>query len=378
MNDLLFWVGLVVFLYAYLGYPLLIELLSRLKPKEPAVRSGSGHPVEPAPQPDINIILCVHNAAPLIEQRIANLFELDYPTEKLQLIIVSDGSTDATDSLVKALDNPRITLLSYSGNRGKAYALSRALQYVSAPYVLFADVRQRFAADVITQILPYLRSADVGAVTGNLVIGDGKASPGLYWQYEKRIRLAESRFKTIVGVTGAIYMAKTALLPRELPEGLILDDMYIPLGMIDKGYQAKFCPAAIAYDMPSASLREEFDRKVRTLVGNYQLFRALPWSLNPLQNPAFFQLASHKLLRLLVPYCLLLLLVTSAISASAVLNSAFAIQLICYALALYGYFWRYQKKGQSTIALTFCLLNLAALKASWVSSRNPGTLWKRH
>jgi biofilm PGA synthesis N-glycosyltransferase PgaC len=371
MIDALFWLSFALFLYAYIGYPLLIALLSRLKPL-PA------NQLDIAPLPEVTIVLCVYNAEDSIAERLQNLCRLDYPADKLQILVVSDGSTDQTVQRVEQLQDARIRCIAYADNRGKAYALSQAVSQIATDYTLFADGRQRFDADVIKQLLGYFADNQVGAVTGNLVIASGKGTPGLYWQYEKLIRSAESRYQSLIGVTGAIYMARTSLVPTDLPQGLLLDDMYIPLQMVQQGYQVKFCATAVAHDRASGSLREEFDRKVRTLAGNYQLFRLAPWTMNPLKNPVWFQLLSHKVLRLLVPYLLIVLLLTSASSNNWLLQCAFAVQLLCYAVAGFSYFWLYRQRGQSNVILTFCMLNLAALKASWVNFRSPQQLWKRH
>lgn len=373
MTDVLFWLSFALFFYAYFGYPLLIALLSRLKPsplKDEQLTAES--------LPEVTVVLCVYNAEHSIEARLDNLLQLDYPADKLHILVVSDGSTDQTVQRVEQMQHPRIRCIAYPDNRGKAYALSQAVPQIKTDYSLFADGRQRFDTDVIRQLLGYFADERIGAVTGNLVIASGKGTPGLYWQYEKIIRSAESRYQSLIGVTGAIYMAKTSLVPTDLPSGLLLDDMYIPLQMVLQGYQVKFCPTAVAHDRASGSLQEEFDRKVRTLAGNYQLFRLAPWTMNPLKNPVWFQLMSHKVLRLLVPYLLILMLITSSISNQWLVQCALAAQLICYALAGFSYFWLYRKRGKSNVLLTFCMLNLAALKASWVNWQAPQGLWKRH
>lgn len=371
MAEWLFWVSFLLFGYAYVGYPLLIALFSRRKPLLKPVAL-------PAELPEITVVLCVYDAAHSIDARLDNLCELDYPAEKLRFLVVSDGSQDGTDAHVAKRQDARIRCIHYPQNRGKAYALSQAFAELTTPYTLFTDVRQRFDPDALKQLLQLLLQQDVAAVTGNLVIASGKGTPGLYWQYEKLIRAAESRYQSLIGVTGAIYLARTEYLPASLPEGLLLDDMFIPLSMVRQGKNVKFCPAAVAHDTASGTLREEFDRKVRTLAGNYQLFRLQPWLLNPWQNPVWFQLVSHKVVRLLVPYALMLIFVSSAISPNWLLQCAFWAQIVCYLLAAYSYLWLYRKRGKSNVILTFCMLNLAALKASWASFRAPQRLWKRH
>ncbi|MDP5130333.1 MAG: glycosyltransferase family 2 protein [Paraglaciecola sp.] len=370
MIDAFFWISFFLFLYAYLGYPLLINILSFIKSR-PIKKLDSVN------LPDVTVILSVYNAEKMIVDRLNNLLDLEFPSAKLRVLVVSDGSTDKTVKLVEQLQNERIQCIAYQENRGKAYALSQALQLVDSEYTLFADVRQQFQRDTLKELLSFFHDPKVGAVTGNLIIADGKGTPGLYWKYEKNIRLAESRYQSLIGVTGAVYLAKTKLIPKFLPQGLLLDDMYIPLQIVLQGFQVKFCPTAIATDKASASLKEEFDRKVRTLAGNYQLLKCLPWTLNPAKNPLWFQLMSHKVLRLIIPYLLILMLISSAVSSDWLVRSAFFAQILCYLLAIISYFWLYRVKGKSNIVLTFCMLNLAALKASMVLSTTPQNLWKR-
>ena len=332
----------------------------------------------PEQLPDITVVLCAYNSEGLIQDRIENVFELDYPTDKLNIIVVADGCTDKTCEQVESCGFDNVKLVSYEHNRGKSYALSKALDYITTDLILFADVRQRFAVDVLQQMLPYFGDQHVGAVTGNLQIGKSSGDPGLYWRYEKAIRKCESAYKSLVGVTGAIYMARAKLLPA-FPADVVLDDMYGPLEIIKQNYRVVYCEEAYAFDNGSHTLREEFDRKVRTLAGNYQLFKLLPWTLNPFKNPVFFEFFSHKVCRLLVPYFMIATFVSSAFINDWFETFMFYSQLFFYGLTFILYVYFYKKKGKTHFILSFVMLNLAALKAGivyWTSSTN--SLWKNH
>jgi len=358
-------------MYTYLLYPIVIMFMAKW--------FGKGiHKKMPEQLPDITVVMCVYNSENLIQSRIENIFSLDYPSDKLNIIVVADGCTDNTCEQVKSCGFTNVKLVSYEQNRGKSYALSKALEHVTTDLVLFSDVRQSFDVDVLQQMLPYFNDKNVGAVTGNLQIEKSGGDPGLYWRYEKAIRKCESEYLSLVGVTGAIYIARAKLLPV-FPADIVLDDMYGPLKIIEKNYRVVYCEQAYAFDYGSHTLREEFDRKVRTLAGNYQLFQLLPWTLNPFKNPVFFELFSHKVCRLLVPYFMIFIFISSIFTTHWFGVFMFYSQLLFYGLTLILYLYFYKKKGKTSFVLSFFMLNLAAFKASivyWTSSTN--SLWKNH
>jgi len=332
----------------------------------------------PKQLPEITVVLCIYNSEKLIQSRIENIFSLDYPTEKINIIVVADGCTDQSCAAVENCGFDKVKLVSYADNKGKSYALSKALAHVTTELTLFADVRQRFALDTLKQMLPYFNDSDVGAVTGNLQIEKSGGDPGLYWRYEKAIRKCESEYLSLVGVTGAIYMARTKLLP-DFPADIVLDDMYGPLSIIKKKYRVVYCEAAHAFDNGSHTLKEEFERKVRTLAGNYQLFKLLPWTLIPFKNPVFFEFMSHKICRLLVPYFMISTFISSIFISNWFGHFIFYSQLFLYGLTLFLYFFSYKKKGKTSFILSFVMLNLAALKAGIVYwTRSTNNLWKNH
>lgn len=371
MAELVFWVSLSFLTYTYLLYPLLILFMSKNFGKK--VISTSSYEL-----PNVTVMLCLYNAENLIEKRINNLLSLDYPLDKLNIVIVADGCTDDTCLLVENLALKNVKLISYKENKGKSFALAQGLSYVKDELVLFADARQSFKPDVLQQLIPYFSDESVGAVTGNLMIEESKGDPGLYWRYEKAIRTCENNYKSLLGVTGAIYMARTSLLPS-FPDDVVLDDMYGPLTMILQGYRIAFCDSAIATDQGSNTLKEEFDRKVRTLAGNYQLMHLLPWLLLPHRNPVFFEFISHKLCRLLVPYFLILSFVSSYFVVHWFGQLSFWLQCAFYVNAAIFYFYFYKKFNKSNFILSFVMLNLAALKAGVVYWSSPtSSLWKSH
>jgi cellulose synthase/poly-beta-1,6-N-acetylglucosamine synthase-like glycosyltransferase len=369
--DIILGFSLSFLIYTYLLYPLAIWAMAKWFGKSIVQQM-------PEQLPNITVVLCVFNGEKVIQSRINNIFSLDYPTEKMNVIVVADGCSDKTGEQVESCGHRNVKLVSYENNRGKSFALSKAMEHVETDFTLFADVRQRFSEDVLQQILPYFNDESVGMVTGNLQIEQSGGDPGLYWRYEKAIRKCESDYSSLVGVTGAIYMARTKLMP-DFPADIVLDDMYGPLSIIKHNYRVVYCEQAHAFDSGSHTLKEEFERKVRTLAGNYQLFEVLPWTLNPLKNPVFFELFSHKVCRLLVPYFMIFTFISSAFSTHWFGCFMFFSQLALYSLTLMFYLYFYRKKGKTSFILSFVMLNLAALKAGIVYfTGSTSNLWKNH
>jgi biofilm PGA synthesis N-glycosyltransferase PgaC len=239
---------------------------------------------------------------------------------------------------------------------------------------VFADARQRFEKNAISELVRCFADPAVGAVSGELVLEDRDAGAGrgigLYWRYEKAMRRMESAVGSMLGATGAIYAVRKEHF-HYLPENIILDDLYTPFNAIVVGQRAIFEPAARAYDLVVASVNKEFTRKVRTLVGNFQIFAVFPEAFNPFKSRIALQLFSHKFLRLMVPYALVLFFI-SGISLSSVnpfCLLASILQLIFYILAWIGQ--RLEKSGRhitgplrlAYIPYEFCVLNLAAVVA---------------
>lgn len=328
--SLLFWASTFLLIYTYLGYPIIIYFLSRLFHAEN---------IKNIITPHINIVMVVYNGELYLEAKIHNILSSNYPRDRLHLIIISDGSTDGT---VNILDKyaAQIQFHHFDVRRGKAACLNDALEHCNYDYVVFSDVRQRFAVNTISHLISRLSDSQVGAVSGELMIeddGHNDFSKGIdaYWRYEKFIRNSEARYKSVVGVTGAVYAIKRSLY-KSIPTGVILDDVLIPMQIIVSGYRVVFEPEALAYDYPSIDKKRERGRKIRTLAGNYQLISLMPVLLNPFKNPLFIQFISHKLLRLLGPLLLLLIFVSNLylISDGWFYKLSIIIQTTVYILAL--------------------------------------------
>lgn len=353
--HLLFWLSLSIVLYAYAGYTVILRLFA---PKHPIQREGI--------TPTVSVVIAAHNEERVLPAKIASLRALSYPKHLLQVIIVSDGSTDQTDNLLMAA-RADVTPVFLKPAVGKAEALNQGVAQAMGEVLVFLDARQRIESDAIRELVSCLADPQVGAVSGELVLEGPDGAPcsdalGIYWKIEKLTRKLESETGSVVGVTGAIYAMRRELY-RPIPAGTLLDDVLIPMQIAYAGARVVFHSGAIARDRVFPEPGKEFSRKVRTLTGNYQLLRLAPWLLSP-RNPLLLRFISHKLLRLVVPLLLLMLLVSSATIRSPFFRLTLLTQLVFYAAALLGLLVPAARQLRAvSVAYTFTMLNVAAAKA---------------
>lgn len=370
---IVFWLSLAGVLYTYVGYPVLMWALA-------CVRS---RPWKVAPiTPSVSIVLAVHNGVSLLSDKIRHLLGLDYPNIK-EIILVSDGSTDGTAELLTREQHPRIKTIILEEHQGKAVAVNAGIAEATADMVLFVDVRPEIAPGAIQQLVSNFEDETVGCVSGNLKLRDqghdatAAAVGGFYWRYEQWIRTCEGLTDSPVGVYGGFYAIRRKLAVRQ-PNGIILDDMFQPLSIIRQGYRSVVDPFAYVFDTWPKKVEGEFHRKVRTLAGNYQLFQLAPWILTP-QNRVLFQLVSHKVMRLVVPYLLVLMLVSAvALSVHSVFYAAFAIaQVSAWTIAVVSLRYRIPVVHRiAAPAAAMLVLNAAAVVGLYRFLFTTGPLWK--
>ncbi|HEY7292719.1 MAG TPA: glycosyltransferase family 2 protein [Vicinamibacterales bacterium] len=383
MTVLLFWLCAAFIAYVYAGYPALLAVRARL------VRRRSGH-VRPAPPlPSVSIVVAARNEAAVIARRVENLLQLDYPSALRQIIVVSDGSDDDTEAVLKSYGS-RIDVIALPPS-GKAAALNAGVAQADHDIIVFTDARQTFAADALRELARSFDDPHVGAVSGELRLEgepggrrsaagdrrtiDGPAPPradrrsgadrrqivqstiaaavGLYWRLEKRIRQLESNVDSVIGATGAIYAMRRRLW-TPLPAGTVLDDVLAPMRCVLAGHRVVFNARALAFDRLAPNAAVEARRKRRTLAGNYQILLLEPRLLLPWSNRLWLQYVSHKVGRLVVPYALVGLLLTSAVLAgrSTFYAVALAAQGAFYLLAMYGAWLEFDDRRQEDLART--------------------------
>ena len=370
-----FWVSAFLIAYTYVGYAAWLWLQAQLFPW-PVMRMRQELP--------ISIVMVVRNEERVLEDKLGNLLSLDYSPELCQIVIVSDGSTDRTEEILREhVDNPRVQVVMNQLSRGKASGLNDAFNLAHGDLVIFTDARQKIEPGALRVLAESFADPDVGCVSGELMLGDLDSGEtgrgmGLYWRIEKQVRELEAASGSVVGATGALYAVRRDLLSA-VPEGTILDDVYIPMQVVKQGKRVVFEPRARAWDSPDLGGGLEFARKVRTLSGNYQLVQLMPWVLSG-QNPVLFRFVSHKLLRLVAPFALALMFIASLWLKAPFYRVALILQLAFYGLGVVA-LARLLKRGPlaraADAAATFVLLNTAAVVAfaNFVSGRKAA--WSR-
>jgi poly-beta-1,6-N-acetyl-D-glucosamine synthase len=369
--TLVFWLSVGFVLCTYAGYPIWLYFRTKFRPR----------PLRPAPiTPQVSIVLAVYNGAKYLPHKLQTLSQLDYPKDRVEIIVVSDGSTDETASIVSGHANDRFRALVSIEHKGKAAALNQGIRAAKGEILFFTDVRQMIAPDALRNIVSNFADPAVGCVSGELLFGKGTGNTssegmGLYWKMEKKIRYWEALSNSSVGATGAIYATRSNLTPQ-LPEGTILDDVYIPLRIAAQGARTIFEPRAIAWDEAPDQAEREFRRKVRTLVGNYQILKIAPWVLSS-ENPLRFEFVCHKLLRLLVPFALMSAFVASMFLKETIYRVAFDAQIgLCLLAALASVRARLGIITRlGNVFLTFLVLNAAAAVALFYFLSGKKQVW---
>lgn len=306
----IFWTAGVLLAYAYIGYPLLVLVQARVASRPVARKAWF---------PAVTAVMTVHDGAGELARKLDNLAALDYPSHLLDVVVACDGCNDGSAAVARSWQGRPVTVLESGERRGKAGCLNDAVAAARGDILLMVDVRQRLEHDALRRLVACLSDPAVGVAAGELRFEDPEtgfaASVDAYWRYEKAIRVAESASGSSIGVSGALYAVRRTLFPR-LPQGTVLDDVFVPMHVLREGYRVVLETGATAWDRPSTASGAERRRKLRTLAGNFQLVALAPWLLVPGVNPAWLRFASHKLLRLLSPWLLLALAVASLVLAT--------------------------------------------------------------
>ena len=333
MLEFLFWFSLSLVAYANIGYPALLWVRCRLR--RPDVHDGGS----PGEWPMVSVVMIAHNEEKRISWKLRNLLQADYPGE-LEIIVVCDGCDDATAEETRRFSEEGSRTIE-SARCGKAEGLNQGVAAARGDILVFADVRQEFDPSAIRRLVMPFSDPSVVGVSGSLEIKAADEGPGkgidLYWKLEKFIRLAESRIDSCIGCTGAIYALRAGCY-RALPPDTLLDDVVAPMCAQLGGGRILFEPEARAYDPQELTAGNERRRKTRTLAGNFQMLFRYPGWLIPARNRLWWQLLSHKYLRLAVPFLLLVCVTSNALLAVSgwLYPALFMVQLVCYLFAFLG------------------------------------------
>lgn len=332
--QVIFWIGLALLFYIYVGYPLLIGFLARFFPRP--VRRAHFHA-------SCSVIMAGYNEGPRLADKIRHLLSLVGSEQITEILVGSDGSTDTSEAELRGINDSRVKFVLFTERRGKPAVLNDLIAKATGEILLMTDVRQKFSHDALVKLLRNFHDDSVGVVSGELVFirdfNDTSAVAGIsaYWRYEKWIRKAESNFASVPGATGAIYAIRRRLI-HPMPPHLILDDVVFPMFAILRGNRCIFEPEAMAYDVPSRDLRKETIRKRRTIAGCIQLMVAFPSWVIPGYNPIAWQFVSHKILRLYSPWLLILVLMSSIMLRDNIIYYFLMLVQVCgYSVGLIGF-----------------------------------------
>jgi cellulose synthase/poly-beta-1,6-N-acetylglucosamine synthase-like glycosyltransferase len=317
--NIVFLIGACAFgvlCWTWLAYPCLMWIAARAVPSR---RSAT-----PTELPSVTAVLASRDDTATVIDRIDDFFRADYPTAQLEVCVgIDDATPERLERLRHACAGRRVQFAAADPVGGKAGALNAAVRYARGEVLVFSDAQQRFAPDAIRLLVTRLATDPrLGAVGGALQLPGDRAQPvrrspvEWYWALERELRAAEARVHSSVGVSGSIY-AMWRRHWRAMPDHLILDDLWLPMRLVLDGHRIGYELRAMAWDVRRTSATEEKSRKIRTLTGNFQLMAWLPAVLNPSRNPIWFQFMSHKVLRLLTPWLLMFVGLTSAMLMAA-------------------------------------------------------------
>lgn len=357
-----FWVSGAVVAYTFVGYPVVMALLSWTFVR-PTAKRRQEHP------PALSVVLAAGNEEARIRARLENLLASDYPRARLEIVVVTDGSSDATPELVGEFADRGVRLVSRTERSGKAACLNAGVPVATGEVVVFCDARQRFAPETIAELAANFSDERVGAVSGELFIESAESGVGggvdLYWKLEKFIRESEARFSSVIGATGAVYAIRRELF-EPLPEDTLLDDVVIPMRIALRGHRVGFDPRAPAFDPQTTDPAKEKRRKLRTLAGNFQMLFRYPGWLAPWRTPLWWQLLSHKYARVFAPAFMAAMLFANAMLLEhEVYRWLFQAHCAFYILALLGSLLPGVKIKLLSIPSGFVFLNLMSIGGLW-------------
>jgi poly-beta-1,6-N-acetyl-D-glucosamine synthase len=370
----IFWIAVSIPLYAYTGYPLLLL----------GLRLIIRRPVKKAPiQPSLSLLIPAHNEARVMERKIRNSLALDYPADRLEIVIASDGSTDETEAIARRferrIESARLRVFACAENRGKMAVLNAAIPQMRGEIVVFSDASAMLSTDSVRRLVENFADPSVGAASGRYqVVRPAEvnigASENLYWKYETFLKTRESQLASTLGGHGQLYAIRKELYPFP-PSETINDDYVIPLSVLSRGFRAVYEPAAMVFE--EAQEMTGFARRIRIMAGNLQQLRNLPQLLRPLQPLPVFFFLSHKVIRLVAPFAMLAALAANLLLLTVpIYGAALCVQLAFYTLAAFGFSGRLRPRALA-LPFYFCMLNAAAFFGLYHAlTRRKSMAWK--
>jgi cellulose synthase/poly-beta-1,6-N-acetylglucosamine synthase-like glycosyltransferase len=377
--QITFWVCFALVVYAYPGYPLVIRCLAGL-----FGRRSVPPELASAELPKVSLLIAAHNEASIIAARIENALAMDYPRERREIVVATDGCTDGTAAVVRRYADRGVRLIEYPVNRGKATVLNASIPQLTGEVVILSDANTFTEPDAARRLARWFSDRRVGVVCGRLILTDpetGSNADSLYWRYETYLKRCEGRLGALLGANGGIYaVRRTCFTP--IPADTIVDDFVLPLqAKLRTGCGIVYDPHAVAHEETPPNIKAEFRRRARIGAGGFQSLGRLWVLLNPLNGWVAFTFLSHKILRWGCPFFLLALLVTSLLLWNDPLYRALLLaQVAFYALSAVAPLLPTRIRMLKPLRLTtmFTGMNVALLLGfwRWVSGGQRGT-WTR-
>lgn len=373
----LFWFGLFIVFYTYIGYGILLYFLVRIKE---TVKKKAIHPL-PVSLPDVTLFIAAYNEEDIVRQKMENCRNLSYPADKLRIVWVTDGSDDHTNERLAAYED--VSIFFTPERKGKTAALNRGMQYVSTPYVVFTDANTMLNTEAIKEIVRCFSNPKVGCVAGEKRVDTqsaqgATAGEGFYWKYESALKDLDDRLYSAVGAAGELFAIQTRLF-EQMPSDTLLDDFILSLRIAAKGYKIAYCKEAYATETASLNMKEEEKRKIRIAAGGLQSV----WRLRGLFNifrygMLSFQYISHRVLRwTLTPLMLFLLLPVNlilALSGNPFYIGTLTLQLLFYAAAYAGYRMEQRNLRNKLLFIPyyFIFMNVNVIRGFFYLNKNKG------
>ncbi len=379
--ETLFWGAIALVAYTYTGYPLLVWLLSRRRCRnspEPSFETDGSSNSKALPA--VTIVIAAYREESVILERLNNLAKLDYPSDKLEILIGCDGNLDLTGELVSSYDDDRIRLIQFEHRRGKASVLNDCVPQAKGEIIVFSDANTQMDPQCIKQLVKHFQNQNTGCVCGQLILEDrvsGKNEDGLYWKYENFLKHCENRLGAVLGVNGALYALRKNLY-TQIPANTINDDFLIGMRIHLAGYQLIYEDSAFAIEETASTVQDEFQRRTRIGTGAFQSLNLLKGLLNPKYGYLAFAFWSHKVLRW---FCPVLMAVALLANLCLIDNPIYQITLVAQGLFYLSAFFgtKVVKNGRChkfcSVSGMFVQMNLALAFGlyRWIFTLQNGT-----
>lgn len=381
--EILFWIGIGIVFYTYLGYGIVLYLMVKIKelfvkPRLPRL---------PETLPEATLLIAAYNEEAIVASKMVNCRQLDYPADKLRLVWITDGSNDNTNERLK--EYPEVTVLYQPRRQGKTAALNRALPYVNTPYVIFTDANTMLNKGAIKEIIRQFSDPRVGCVAGEKRVEiqaeqGATAGEGIYWKYESALKRLDYRLYSAVGAAGELFAIRTSLF-EQMPPDTLLDDFILSQRIAMRGYKIAYSKEAYALESASLNMREEEKRKVRISAGGLQSVWRLRGLLNMFRYGILsFQYISHRVLRWtltpIILFALLPLNLLLACTGHTLYTVILALQLAFYLLGYLGY--KMEKRNIRNkllfVPYYFLFMNINVIRGYSYLAKHKGTgAWEK-